>query len=89
MHCPGSTPGWGAKLNYSRKINTMIEKLENWSFPDTKLVPDGNRHTKDVPDISARNIGVLINKINELIEGIRELTEKVDYLKSKDDMTLI
>ena len=54
----------------------QIKELSVWDLPDTKNEPDGY-NLKTVPDMSARNIGVLVEKINEVIQVINKLSSEV------------
>ena len=47
-----------------------IEKLNNWDM-QCKEVADGYDY-KSVPDLTAFNIKVLMDKMNEIIEAINE-----------------
>lgn len=49
-----------------------IEKLESWDFPDTRPLRDGY-DVKTVPDMSAANISILMDKINEIIDTVNQL----------------
>lgn len=50
-----------------------IKKISVYDLPNTKNEPDGY-DLKTVPDISAKNIEVLIDKINEIIDIINTNT---------------
>ena len=49
----------------------QIEELSAYEFPDQKHIPDGY-DLKTIPDISAKNIEVLMNKINEIIQVVNK-----------------
>ena len=50
----------------------MLEEITVWDLPDTKMVPDGY-DMKTVPDVSAQNIAVLMDKINEVVREINRI----------------
>jgi len=49
-----------------------IEEINEYNLPDTKQVQDGY-YWKTIPDISARNIAVLMDKLNEVIQTLNQL----------------
>jgi len=48
-----------------------IEEIIVYDLPDTKHEPDGY-DLKTVPDMSAANIAVIIEKVNEIIRFINK-----------------
>ena len=50
----------------------QIRTLSEWDFPDRKYVSDGYE-MESVPEATSKNIVVLMNKINELIEIINQM----------------
>jgi hypothetical protein len=51
---------------------TKIDEISVWDLPDIKEIPDGYDR-KSVPDISARNIAILMEKINEVIRAVNQI----------------
>ncbi len=51
----------------------MIQSLTKYDFPNQTPVPDGYNMTS-VPSISLDNFQVLIDKINELITQVNNVT---------------
>jgi len=56
-------------------MKDKIEEIYVRDLPDTKTEPDGY-DLKTVPDISAKNIAVIIDKINEIIKVVNSLVKK-------------
>jgi hypothetical protein len=54
----------------------MIKEISMYDLPDTKHEPDGY-NIKEVADISAANMQVLVDKINELICEFNKVAERV------------
>lgn len=50
----------------------MIEELSVYDLPNRKTEPDGY-DLKEVPDMSAANIAVLMDKINEVVRMVNKL----------------
>ena len=46
-----------------------IQELSSWDFPDTVSIPDGYDR-KQVPANTTKNMEVLMNKLNEVIQVI-------------------
>ena len=57
-------------IHTTNEVKMKIEKLNNWDM-QCKEVADGYDY-KSVPDLTAGNIEVLMNKMNEIIEVINE-----------------
>lgn len=53
-------------------IMKKIDELSTYDLPDTKAERDGY-DVKTIPDMSARNIEVLMEKINEIIQTVNQL----------------
>ena len=62
----------------------MIKPLNTYDLPDTKSVRD-DYEWKDVPDISAKNLEIFMDKINEIIHFINGGEyEEVDHDTTKN-----
>jgi len=57
-----------------------IEKLSQWEYPNTKLIPDGYDQ-RLIPEATPDNMEIMMDKINELIETVNELTATLNRLK--------
>ena len=55
----------------------MIEELSVWDLPDTKMERDGY-DMKTVPDISAENIRVIMEKVKEVVREVNRLSRRSD-----------
>ena len=53
-----------------------IKELSTWDLPDTIMKPDGY-DTKTLPEPTAKNMFIYMNKINELVSVVNRL-EKVN-----------
>ena len=49
-----------------------IKELSNWDLPDTIMKPDGYG-TKTLPEPTAQNMLIYMNKINELVSVVNRL----------------
>jgi hypothetical protein len=49
-----------------------IKEISTWDMPDTKTVKSGWDNL-EVPDLTAKNIEFLMNKINEVIQAVNQL----------------
>lgn len=58
-------------------MSKEIEKLLSWDFGDTIGIADGY-DTKHIPEATADNMVVMMDKINELIKTINHLQNNND-----------
>jgi hypothetical protein len=65
-------------------MNREIIELSVWDMPDTVSKPDG-WDRKTLPEATARNMKLYMDKINELVQTVNRLTETnknlIDALK--------
>ncbi len=64
-------------MKHKRKME-LVKEL--WSFPDTVHKHDGY-DMKTLPEATADNMEILMNKINELIQEVNELKERNESIK--------
>jgi len=57
-----------------------IDNLNEWDFYDKVAVPDGY-DSKSIPEATSRNMEVLMNKINELVDTVNELETTIQNIK--------
>lgn len=57
--------------------NVLIPNLSAWDFPATAYVPEGWDMTQ-IPKATDENILFLMNKLNEVIDVVNDLKEKLD-----------
>ena len=58
---------------------TEIRELSAWNMPDTVSKPDG-WDRKTLPEATADNMQIIMDKINELVQTVNRLTEANKHL---------
>ena len=58
---------------------TEIRELSAWNMPDTVSKPDG-WDRKTLPEATADNMQIMMDKINELVQTVNRLTEANKHL---------
>jgi hypothetical protein len=64
------------KTKAMKETNEQINELCVWDMPNTVTLRDG-WDNQEVPEASPRNMLVMMNKINELVQRVNELTQEI------------
>lgn len=63
----------------TEKDKTKIIELSAWNMPNVVEKTDGGE-TKTMPEATADNMQIMMDKINELVQTVNKLTEVNNHL---------
>jgi hypothetical protein len=59
-----------------KETNEQINELDLWDMPNTVNISDG-WDRKLAPEATSKNMLLMMNKINELVQRVNELTQEI------------